>query len=77
MRTITASRFKAQALALLDEVAGSGEEIVITKRGHPVARIVPCQHANADVRPGWLASALVRLGDIVSPLGSDDWEAAR
>lgn len=77
MKTITASRFKAQALALLDEVSGSGEEFVITKRGHPVARIIPCHHVNADVQPGWLASTLVRLGDIVTPLGADDWEAAR
>jgi prevent-host-death family protein len=42
-RTISASRFKAQCLALLDEVAESGETIVITKRGKPVARIAPLE----------------------------------
>lgn len=40
MRKITASKFKAQCLALLDEVA-AGEEIVVTKHGKPVAHVVP------------------------------------
>jgi prevent-host-death family protein len=39
-RTVTASTFKAQCLAMLDEVASTGEEIVITKRGRAVARVV-------------------------------------
>ncbi|MFI4991596.1 MAG: type II toxin-antitoxin system Phd/YefM family antitoxin [Solirubrobacterales bacterium] len=41
IRTISASRFKAQCLAMLDEVAATGEEIVVTKRGHAVARVSP------------------------------------
>jgi prevent-host-death family protein len=40
MKPIPASRFKAHCLALLDEVATTGEEIVVTKRGRPVARLV-------------------------------------
>jgi prevent-host-death family protein len=39
MRTIPAGRFKAQCLKLLDEVAETGETIVVTKRGKPVARV--------------------------------------
>jgi prevent-host-death family protein len=39
-RTVSASTFKAQCLAMLDEVASTGEEIVITKRGRAVARVV-------------------------------------
>jgi prevent-host-death family protein len=42
-KILTASRFKAQCLALLDEVAETGETLVITKRGHPVARVAPVQ----------------------------------
>ena len=38
-RSVSASRFKAQCLAMLDEVAATGEEIVVTKRGRPVARV--------------------------------------
>ena len=37
---ITATQFKARCLALLDEVASSGAELVVTKRGRPVARVV-------------------------------------
>ena len=38
-RTIKASEFKAKCLKLMDEVAESGEEIVITKNGKPVAKL--------------------------------------
>jgi prevent-host-death family protein len=38
-RTVSASQFKAQCLAMLDEVAATGEEIIVTKRGRPVARV--------------------------------------
>ena len=40
-RTLKASEFKAKCLKLMDEVAGSGDEIVITKNGRPVSRLVP------------------------------------
>lgn len=43
MRTIPAGRFKAQCLKLLDDVAETGETIVVTKRGKPVARIAPIE----------------------------------
>ena len=40
-RTIKASEFKATCLKLMDDVADSGEEIIITKNGRPVSRLVP------------------------------------
>jgi prevent-host-death family protein len=40
-KTISASRFKAECLGLLDEVAETGAEITVTKRGKPVAKVVP------------------------------------
>lgn len=43
MRTIPAGRFKAQCLRLLDEVAETGETIVVTKRGKPVAKVEPVE----------------------------------
>ena len=43
MRSIPAGRFKAQCLALLDDVAATGETIVVTKRGKPVAQVVPLE----------------------------------
>ena len=47
---ITATAFKAQCLRLLDQVSQTGEELVILKRGRPVARVV----AAGDAKP-WLA----------------------
>lgn len=43
MRTIPAGQFKAQCLAILDEVAETGETVVVTKRGRPVARVEPLE----------------------------------
>lgn len=40
-REITASQFKARCLRLLDEVAETGETLVVTKHGKPVARVEP------------------------------------
>jgi prevent-host-death family protein len=40
-RSIPASEFKAKCLALLDEVAEKRETLVVTKRGKPVARVMP------------------------------------
>ena len=44
-RHVPAGRFKAQCLALLDEVASTGKPLVVTKRGRPVAEVVPYQPA--------------------------------
>lgn len=41
MNEISATQFKARCLALLDEVAEDGAELVVTKRGRPVAKLVP------------------------------------
>jgi prevent-host-death family protein len=40
-RVIKASKFKAKCLALIDEVAGTGDPIVITKNGKPLVELVP------------------------------------
>ncbi len=72
MKQVTATRFKAQCLALLDEAAG-GEEIVVTKHGRPVARVVAAQ-APADLR-----GSVEFHGDddaFIEPLDVD-WDANR
>jgi len=71
-RVVPAGEFKAHCLALLDEVEQTGEELVITKRGRPVARVVPARMADvADLR-----GSVVWEGDIVSPL-EVAWTATR
>jgi len=70
MRTIPATRFKAECLALLDEVAESGETVVVTKRGKPVAHLVPAEPAPS------LAGSVIYLVDdegLLAPLW-EDWD---
>ncbi len=66
MKTISASSFKARCLAILDEVAATGEELVITKRGKPVARVVSVEPARS-----LRGSVEFRVDDdeLVRPLG--------
>src|SRR2546423_453883 len=40
-KTIKASEFKAKCLALMDEVARTGESVVVTKKGEPLVELVP------------------------------------
>jgi len=74
-RTVGATEFKGRCLELMDQVAATGNPIVITKRGKPVARLVP-----AEERPKSLVGALKGhihvTGDIVAPLDVG-WEASR
>lgn len=41
MQTLKASEFKAKCLKLMDEVQKTGDEIVITKNGKPISKLVP------------------------------------
>jgi prevent-host-death family protein len=41
--TVSASVFKAKCLAMLDDVAESGAQIIVTKHGRPVAKLVPIE----------------------------------
>ncbi len=72
-RTIKASDFKAKCLQLMDEVAEGGEEIVITKNGRPVSRLVPYQEKPKALF-GIDRDRIDILGDIVSPMPADWYE---
>jgi prevent-host-death family protein len=77
MKTMAISEFKAHALRILNEVAESQETIVITKRGKPLAQVVP--HCGSEIKatPGKLASTFVFEKDIITPLGEELWEASQ
>ena len=69
-RTIKASEFKARCLKLMDEVAESGEEIVITKNGKPVSRLTP-YHERPKLGFGRNQDKIRITGDIVSPMPAE------
>ena len=75
MKTVTASNFRANCLKLLDDVAETGEPIVITKHGEPVARLVPLQRKPKSLI-GAHEGQIEILGDIVAPIDVA-WDADR
>jgi prevent-host-death family protein len=77
--TISISEFKATCLARLERVRRTGRRLLVTKRGAPIAEVVP---ATVERRAGgWLGSASESgriTGDLVAPVvAADEWEAAR
>ena len=73
-RTIKASEFKAKCLSLMDEVAESGEEIIITKYGRPVSRLTPYR-ARDGLTFGRNREIIKIHGDIVSPMPAEWFES--
>jgi prevent-host-death family protein len=77
MKTMAISEFKAHALKVINEVEKSQETIVITKRGKPLAQVVPYCKTVMKPMPGKLADAFVFENDIIAPLGEGLWEASQ
>jgi prevent-host-death family protein len=63
-RTISASAFKARCLALMDEVESTGEIIVITKNGKPVAQLAPARAHNGKSVFGIHKGRVAPIGDV-------------
>jgi prevent-host-death family protein len=74
MQTIQASEFKARCLALMDEVSRSGEVLVVTKNGRPVAELHPYMGGRA-ASPFGLHRDLEIRGDIIEPIEDAGWKA--
>jgi prevent-host-death family protein len=72
-KTIPAGTFKARCLAIMDEVAAKRQAVVITKRGKPVAKLVPVEKEKDDIF-GFMKGKGRILGDVVSPIISpEEW----
>jgi len=77
MKKIAAGEFKARCLALMEDVRSKREPIIITKRGKPVAKLVPVE-SKKDDWIGRLNGKFKVTGDIVSPVVPlEDWEALK
>ena len=71
-RRVSAASFKAGCLRLLDEVARQRRPIIVTKRGKPVAKVVPVDEEPIDLF-GRMAGKIRICGDVVGPLGDLEW----
>ena len=77
MKTMPAGYFKARCLKVMDEVQSTREPVTITKKGKPVAKLMPPDGQPEEIF-GCLKGKIEIVGDILSPLVSpDDWEALR
>ena len=65
MKKMAAGVFKAQCLAVMDEVQAKKETVIITKRGKPVAKLVPVTEM-VDIF-GFFNGKGKITGDVVSP----------
>ena len=71
---IKASEFKAKCLKLMDAVADTGVELVITKNGNPVAKLVP--YTKPQSLYGMFKDDIQILGDIMEPIDVE-WDAMK
>lgn len=77
MPQVAAGQFKAQCLKLMDQVQQTKEEIVITKHGKPVAKLVPIEETTTSQSiMGFMKGSVQVVGDIISAV-DEDWEADR
>ncbi len=67
MKTMPAGEFKQTCLRVLDQVAQTGLDVVITKRGVPVARISPLERAPDQKIAGYMVGTGTIVGDGIEP----------
>jgi len=73
MRTVSISEFKSKCLGMVDEVARTGETLVLTKRGREVARVVPVEPPASLLHT---VEVLVSDDELVAPTG-EAWDVDR
>lgn len=75
-KIMKASEFKAKCLAVMDEVAATGEGVVVTKNGKPVVELVPHKAASKRSPFGIWKDKVKITGDIMSPIDVE-WDAMK
>lgn len=73
MIQISAGEFKAKCLKLMDFAEQKHETIIITKRGLPVAKLVPYEKKPTRLF-GFMKGSVTIKGDIIEPI-KEDWDA--
>jgi prevent-host-death family protein len=77
MKHLPAGEFKARCLSVMEEVRKNREPVLITKRGKPVAKLVPADKTGEELI-GRLEGTVSITGDIESPIEpADAWECSR
>jgi prevent-host-death family protein len=71
---VPAGEFKAHCLQLMNQVAATGQALVITKRGKPIAKLVPVESSEPEF--GCMKAKTHIISDITAPIG-EAWDADR
>jgi prevent-host-death family protein len=80
MEQMAISKFKAHCLAVLEEVRRTGKPVLVTKRGKPIAEIVPPKAEVSDRESliGFMKGTGKITGDIVGPaVPAEAWDVLR
>jgi prevent-host-death family protein len=78
VKKVAISEFKAKCLAIVDQVQKTKRPILITRRGKPVAEVIPAAPSRPKDLFGFMKGSVEILGDIVSPANDpEDWEVLR
>lgn len=72
---MAASEFKAKCLKVLDDVAATGDALIITKRGRPVAKLTPLQSDRKPMMGRWEGKGKIK-GDLVAFNAASEWDSA-
>lgn len=74
MESISVSKFKEKCLSVLEDVKKQKKRILITKRGEPIAEVIPVENQEKNVP---LKKTVIFLGDILAPVAEGDWEVSK
>lgn len=74
---MSVSKFKATCLAVIETISQTGETLIITKHGKPLAQIVPLPKNTSDSAFGAMAAHSREIEDILEPLPEEDWDVLR
>jgi prevent-host-death family protein len=74
MKEMPAGQFKTHCLTVMDQVQQSGEPVVITKHGKPVAKLIPIPLQKDDIF-GYMTGKATIVGDVMNSTPLEDWES--
>jgi len=74
MESLSVSEFKSKCLAVLKDVNKQKKRVLITKRGKPIAEVIPYDPREKEIP---LKDTVLFMGDIISPVADEDWEVSK
>ncbi|WP_252177795.1 type II toxin-antitoxin system prevent-host-death family antitoxin [Endozoicomonas sp. 4G] len=77
LEKIPKNKFKAQALEIMRRIENTGKPVVITSNGQPSLKIIRFEPKTPMDVVKELQGSVEILGDIVKPVGEDDWEVLK